>query len=200
MDSNDLLRVQPVLEGAAQLVGQHRQRLRLAQPRRQSLREGAEALVLLGREHRRRAEGPLQPGVAGLAIAHAGALAVGLLDGAAQPGGGAELLPCLEALDGVDLRHEYPAAAVDRAACSWYNGVARSSSSTRAPARLLSFSVRPPPGTAVALPRPPRPLPGGAGGRGQPGALTRHAVGVARRPPTPRKPGRPPPRPPRPGC
>ena len=56
--------------------------------------------------HGRLAEGPLQPGVAGLAVAHADPLAGRLLHGAAQPGVEAELLPRVEALDGVDLQQD----------------------------------------------------------------------------------------------
>jgi hypothetical protein len=59
----------------AQLVGQSRQRLGLAQLRRQPLQQGADPLVLLGAEHGGFAEGPLQLGVARLAVAGADPLA-----------------------------------------------------------------------------------------------------------------------------
>src|SRR5262245_4025067 len=106
VDIEDLLRVQHVVEGPAQLVGQRRQRLGPAQPRRQPLQQGADALVLLGAEHGRLAEGPLQPGVARLAVADTDALAARLLHGAAQPGVGAELLAGVEPPDGVDLQQD----------------------------------------------------------------------------------------------
>jgi hypothetical protein len=62
--------------------------------------------VVRGAEDGRLAEGPLQPGVAGLAVVLADALAGRLLDGAAQPGVGAELLAALDAVDGVDLQKD----------------------------------------------------------------------------------------------
>ena len=67
LDIKDLLGMEHVVESPAQLVGQRRQRLGLAQTRRQPLQQAADAFVLLGAEHGRLAEGPLQPGVAGLA-------------------------------------------------------------------------------------------------------------------------------------
>src|SRR6516162_2214132 len=62
-DVEDLLRMEQVVEGPAQLVGQRRQRLGLAQPGGQALQVGADLVVLLGAEHGRLGEGPLQPGV-----------------------------------------------------------------------------------------------------------------------------------------
>jgi hypothetical protein len=75
-------------------------------PGRQPLQVGADPLVLLGAEHGGSGVGPLQPGVAGLTVAHAAALAGRLLLGAAQPGVGAERLPRVEAVDGVDPQQE----------------------------------------------------------------------------------------------
>src|SRR5207253_9901576 len=65
-----------------------------------------DALALLGRQHGGLAQGPLRPGVAGLAVAGAGALPGRLLHGATEAGVGAELLPRVEAADGVDLQKE----------------------------------------------------------------------------------------------
>src|SRR5262249_57641560 len=87
VDIEYLLRVQHVVEGPAQLVGRRRQRLGLARPRRRPVEQGADALVLLGRQHGGLAEGPLQPGVAGLAVSLAGALAGRLLHRAAPAAG-----------------------------------------------------------------------------------------------------------------
>jgi hypothetical protein len=106
LDIKDLLRVQQVVEGPAQLVRQGRQRLGLAQLRGQPLEQSADALVLLGAEDGGLGEGPLQPGVAGLAVADADALAGRLLDGATQAGLGAELLARVEAVDGIDLQQD----------------------------------------------------------------------------------------------
>src|SRR5262245_64968411 len=83
LDIKDPLGVQQVVERSAQLVGQGRQRLRLAQLRGQPLEETAEAFVLLGPEDGRLAESPLPPGVARLAVAPADTLAGRLLHGAA---------------------------------------------------------------------------------------------------------------------
>lgn len=47
LDIKDLLGMEHVVEGPARLVGQGRQRLGLAQPRRQPLQEAADAFVLL---------------------------------------------------------------------------------------------------------------------------------------------------------
>ena len=103
VDIKDLLGVQHVVEGAAQLLGQGRIGLGFAQLGRQPLQVGVEALVLLGGQHGGLGEGPLQPGVAGLGITRAAALVVRRLHGAAQAGIGAELLAGVEAFDGVDL-------------------------------------------------------------------------------------------------
>ena len=95
-----------VVEGPAQLVGRRGKRLGLAQPRRQPLQQAADAFVLLGAQNGGLAEGSLEPGVARLAVAQAGASAGRLLHGAAQPGVGVELLTRVEALDRVDLQKD----------------------------------------------------------------------------------------------
>src|SRR5262249_22502920 len=79
VEVEDLLGMEQVIEGPAELVGQHRQRFRLAQPRRQLLQVPADPLVLLGAEDGGLGEGPLQPGVALPGGAGAAALCGGLL-------------------------------------------------------------------------------------------------------------------------
>ena len=106
VDVEDLLGVEHLIEGASELVGEGRVRLGFAEPGRQAVQEGADALILLSGEDGGLGEGPLEPGVAGFLVADAAAFVVRRLDGAAQTGVGAELLPRVEASDGVDLQED----------------------------------------------------------------------------------------------